>query len=106
MKTTHICVGGPLSGKRYTIMYGRRFHIALRPKVDLPDLINMAQYSDDPVETKYIEYEEQYFCHTSGRVIFWAPVGQSPTESLRLLLETYEAHHAPTPQAPRARTPT
>lgn len=89
----YLCVGGPLSGKRFAILYGNRFH------VDIGTLSNylyqpVGSAKPDYVEIKFACYEKHTF-HTedSQYIHMWIPEGQTGAETMNLLLESYEAAH-------------
>lgn len=93
MKTTHLCVGGPLSGKRRTVLHDRYFRTVVQDS--LPSILQFEFTSPmAPVTVTCVEYEEQYLVDVTGRVILWVPHGQSSIETIKLLIEGFEAHHA------------
>lgn len=88
IEKAYLCVGGPLAGKRYAILYGDSFLVA---KMDgmlanrpLPD-------RDVAVEEKLIRYFRMAFpTDGGGHCFYWVPEGQTATETQNLLAVAYE----------------
>lgn len=80
---TMLCVGGPLAGRRQVVLNGTGFRT--------PVIENRSIASDeDIVKVATTDYREEVIHTPEGAVSFWSPVGQTPLESLRLLLDGYE----------------
>jgi hypothetical protein len=75
-----LCVGGPRAGKRYTILHGSGFVVPVSEDLQ----------SDRPASIELRSYRAEVFHTPQGDVSFWVPAGQTPLETITLLLETYE----------------
>lgn len=90
VSTSHLCIGGPRAGQRMAVR-GETF------KVVVPHRLRLHPYDCKPPDEPSIatvEYRiQQLALDQDNHVRFWAPSTQSPMETMRLLLETYEQHH-------------
>lgn len=84
-----LCVGGPLAGQRVPSNQG---FIRVPVTVAHP-VTDEAYVIDASVPVKFHEYREETFQTPQGTISFWAPIDQSPLESLRILLNGYVASH-------------
>lgn len=87
-----LCVGGPQSGKSYVVLHGSRIRVPIpvstRPSVyEATDLV-----SDSTVRLECIGYRVERFHTPQGDACFLVPEGQTPLETISLLLEGYEQH--------------
>lgn len=87
-KKSYLCVGGPLGGKRYAILYGTGFTVPVYE--EMPDPESLDYQPNKPVKVENIRYREETFRTQEGDVSFFVPEGQTPFETMTLLLETYE----------------
>lgn len=74
-----LCVGGTRAGERYAILHGTGFRVPV--KQDKPNKSPQIEFTD---------YRAEIFHTPEGDVSFWVPAGQTPLETITLLLETYE----------------
>lgn len=83
-----LCIGGPEAGKRYENSR-THFHVPIRQKLKwIPE--NVPQTS---VKNEVITYVEQVFYVDQGRTIkVWVPEKQTVSQTMELLLETYEIY--------------
>ena len=88
MSKTRVCVGGPLDGQIYTILYGDHFQIRARPPIDFSDGSKPCTATAD-----VIVYERQVL-EAGGEEgpTVWAPAGQSGRDTLAMLLRGYRTH--------------
>ncbi len=88
---SNLCVGGPLSGRRYGVRSGNGFSTMAIPKLttgmlDPPG----AKAPSDETEVEACRYREETFRTPDGAVHFWVPDDQTPLQSMTALLETFE----------------
>lgn len=86
-----LCVGGPRSGQRYAILHGAGFRVPVQqpaPEIDDPTSENYRP--NNPVKVEFTDYRAELFHTPQGDVSFWVPAGQTPLETITLLLESYE----------------
>jgi hypothetical protein len=94
--TTHksmLCVGGPLGGKRYAVrpnLTGFAVPIQISCAGTTPQDVDYRPNVSPPVEISY--YHAETFHTPQGDVEFWVPDGQTPLETIMLLLDVYEMH--------------
>jgi hypothetical protein len=82
-----LCVGGPEAGRRYHAARGSGFRVAVRGP--LPPL-NLSEAVAAEVSHEIVSYRAEYFHTPQGDVTFWVPEGQTPLETMTILLECYE----------------
>src|SRR5882724_13022762 len=93
MKTC-LCVGGPLAGKRYAILHGTGFRVAVR--LDVPENNRHSpDFKPNSQAVAFHQYREEIVHTPEGDVSFWTPVGQTPLDTLKILLGAYEKSFAP-----------
>jgi hypothetical protein len=85
-----LCVGGPRSGVRYAVLHGSGFRVPIRQQTTESDPDHV-DYRPNKVKVEFADYREETFHTPQGDVSFWVPNGQTPLETITLLLETYEA---------------
>lgn len=90
-----ICVGGPLGGKRKHILYGNSFRsLAPEPFVPRDYLTKRDGPWDAPIAVSEVKYVTQdWRTPEHGVVQIWVPEGQTASETLEILLSTYQQHH-------------
>lgn len=86
---THLCVGGPLDGKRYAPPRPgmEEFNAAVDPGVPAADLV---PGSTRPVDCKYVTYVKRRFHTPDATFTLWAQQGLSYARVMQMLLEAYE----------------
>ena len=92
-----LVVGGAHAGERHEITRisirpgepGARIRLPIRPKVSVVDFD--AAVGPEVLTAHYADYEWHRFTTQTGHVEVLAPVGQSPLQTLELLVETYAA---------------
>lgn len=82
-----LCVGGPRAGQRYAILHGNGFRVPITDPAPIGD-------TSVAVEVKWADYRAEPFHTPQGDVEFWVPAGQTPLETITLLLESYEKAHS------------
>jgi hypothetical protein len=82
-----LCVGGPLSGRRYEVAGGVGFTVPVAP---LLDLRTIGPAMPDVVKVEFARYREERFHTPQGDVFFWTPIDQTALQTITLLLESYE----------------
>jgi hypothetical protein len=86
-RKSYLCIGGPCAGKRYR-HDGDCFNVAERP----PLSIAMGPGPTSIETIKTTTYVRQKF-HTEGNITeVWVPEGQTASQTMELLLETYEIY--------------
>lgn len=85
---SHVCVGGPLAGKRYLAKSERGFRAAVRPKTTLT-----VPLSDKITTIATVDYKRDSFHTTDGDISFWVPNDQTPLQTMTILLDNYETCH-------------
>lgn len=86
--TDHIsmlCIGGPHSGQRFAVRGGNGFRVAVSPCTSVGD-----PTKSESVTVAFTDYRAEFFHTPQGDVSFWVPVGQTPLQTLTILLEVYE----------------
>lgn len=93
-----ICVGGPLGGQRKHILHGSSFRVCQRVPLPLPMSLDMplSEVLETHPITKEIKYVTQDWHTEEGTVKLWVPERQTPSETLAILLTTYEAQQRKT----------
>lgn len=91
---SHLCIGGPLDGKRYSLEPGRPdFSIAERPK--LPTI------SFDPNAIREVSFKStRYIVQNLSGVTFFTPDDMHPQDVVKRLLERYTSDNQ-TPGYPK-----
>ena len=84
-----LCIGGPRDGKRYHVLHGNGFRVAVTEPVSYLDDYRYGGEACTKVE--FTDYHAELFRTPQGDVEFWVPVGQTPLETITRLLESYEA---------------
>lgn len=89
-----LCIGGPHDGKRFASHRGAGFRVPVLPdRIILDgDSFTRGQLEGLLAEIETVQYRAETFRTPQGDVSFWVPEGQTPLETITLLLETYEAH--------------
>lgn len=82
---SHLCVGGPYSGKRHDAGMNTMFRVLKRR----PFLLDPSPMPSD-LETEEVIYRIERIHTVEGEVAFWTPTSQSTIDSIKMLLETYE----------------
>lgn len=79
-----LCIGGPRDGQRYAVLHGTGFRVPIAKPVavDAPQ--------SDYVEVEFADYRAESFHTPQGDVSFWVPAGQTPLETITMLLQSYE----------------
>lgn len=87
---SYLCVGGPKSGERVSPNPEKRFIADILPPM------GMARVSGPPdinepvsLTVERIEYVNEHFVTPEGKITLWVPEGQTPLETLEVLLDTY-----------------
>lgn len=83
-----LCIGGPLAGKRFEAKSGAGFSVPVRE--ELPDSTSVDYQPNKSVTVEYFHYREEVFHTPQGDVFFWVLESQTPLETMKLLLESYE----------------
>jgi hypothetical protein len=87
-----VCVGGPRSGQRFAILDGNGFRVPVQiEQGSAADPFSPDYQPNRPVNVEFTDYHAEQFHTPQGDVSFWVPVGQTPLETITLLLEHYEA---------------
>ncbi|MGH6923623.1 MAG: hypothetical protein ACRED5_07775 [Propylenella sp.] len=85
-----LCVGGPRAGRRYAVLHGSGFRVPIKSDVPENDPRSPEWQPNKPVKVEFADYREETFHTPQGDVSFWVPEGQTPLETIKALLETYE----------------
>ena len=88
-----LCVGGPRAGQRYAVLYGSGFRVPIKPDVPENDPQSPEWQPNKPVKVEFADYREETFHTPQGDTSFWVPQGQTPLETITMLLEAYEQQH-------------
>lgn len=94
---SHLCVGGPLSGRRYLAKSEHGFTVPLRPEISLKAQPHNAV---DGITVETMQYKRDTFHTTDGDISFWVPNDQSPLQTMTILLDSYEKDHRPSYKTP------
>ncbi len=86
-KKSLLCVGGPLGGKRFEAERGAGFTVPRQTNLPYPGV----DYDEHDVAVAYVNhhYRAEVIHTPQGDIEFWAPVEQTPLESLTILLGAY-----------------
>lgn len=90
-KYTHynVCVGGAYNGQRVDVS-GEYFRVREQKSFQIGSAESLGVGKPpQPTETKYQTYVKQSFKTAQSTISYWVPEGQSPEESLNLLLSNY-----------------
>jgi hypothetical protein len=87
-RMSYLCIGGPLAGRRYEVQVSDRFSTPAF-RFFAPALSNETT-PDSSTTLEIVDYHEQVFHSPEGAVSFWVPFGQTPLQTIELLLEAYE----------------
>lgn len=79
-----LCIGGPRARERYAVLHGTGF------RVPVPERLSVTDPVGDALKVEYFDYHAEVFHTPQGDVSFWVPVGQTPLETITMLLEAYE----------------
>jgi hypothetical protein len=86
-----LCIGGPRDGQRYAILHGTGFRVPVQqPDPELDDPTSENYRPNKPIKIEFTDYRAELFHTPQGDVSFWVPVGQTPLETITMLLESYE----------------
>ena len=99
---SRLCVGGPLAGKFYDTPHDHtRFDVRVLKASAGPAVTSKAgpAATSDEVKIATMTYGIETMHDSRGNEIsFWVPLGQTPLETMRLLLEAYaRSPNAPSP---------
>lgn len=84
-RKSYLCVGGPLAGLRYEAAPGSGFAVPV-----ITDRTFVNSYNEVQPEFERHEYRRETFHTPQGDVSMWIPAGQTPLQTITMLLETYE----------------
>lgn len=93
---SHVCVGGPLAGRRYLAKSEMGFCTAIPPKVRLTPSNKAA----DTVSFTTVNYKRDTFRTADGDVSFWVPNDQTALQTMTLLLDNYETNNGQSYKTP------
>lgn len=83
-----ICVGGPHSGRHYLSVRDENFTCPVRRQKAAEFVVR----GDEPKqEIVHVTYVRQEISTPDGSVSFWVPEGQTPLETMTLLLERFRS---------------
>jgi hypothetical protein len=89
-KKSMLCVGGVRARQRYAVLYGSGFRV---PIMEDESAENHNLNPPETVKVEFADYREETFHTPQGDVSFWVPEGQTPLETITMLLEAYEHSH-------------
>ncbi len=90
-KKSYLCVGGPLGGRRYEAKIGAGFCVPRLTETGIGPNPTAKDYMPNAaVEARFTEYQHEVFHTPQGDVSFWTPKGQTPMETINILLGGYE----------------
>lgn len=81
-KQPMLCVGGPKDGAMLAILHGTRMR--------MPVYGPMAEY-DPRKPTEFCDYRIETYRTPDGDISVWVPEGQTPLQTMRMLLDSYSA---------------
>lgn len=81
-----LCIGGPRAGRRYAILHGTGFRVPIAEQIP----VDPAGQEREDVKIEFADYRAEVFHTPQGEVSFWVPAGQTPLDTITMLLEAYE----------------
>lgn len=83
-----LCIGGPLMGQKRAVLHGRCFSVPIADPLPVGPMDLSA--ATEIMTVEFVNYRSGTFGTPQGYVEFWVPEGQTPLETITMLLEAYE----------------